>query len=138
MCQSSRRAKITSFKVCRKEDQAINGVLSTFFNTEQVVEPESSLQSGVTMLNNIVHNIEQYGQHNIVQSCFQQFVIFCRACEGTCSKKFPIHYYEGISWTGSKMDSRHTEIPVTWNTPEHLCNIKRKICNLGHINQNFF
>ena len=41
-------------------------------NIEQVVEPESSLQSGVTMLNNIVDNIEQCGQHNIVQSCFQQ------------------------------------------------------------------
>ena len=39
---------------------------------EQVVEPESSPQSGVTMLNNIVDNIEQCGQHNIVQSCFQQ------------------------------------------------------------------
>ena len=35
-------------------------------NTEQVVEPEPSLQLCVTMLNNIVDNIEQYGQHNIV------------------------------------------------------------------------
>ena len=43
-------------------------------NIEQVVEPESSPQSGVTMLNNIVNNIEQCGQHNIVQSCFQQAV----------------------------------------------------------------
>ena len=41
---------------------------------EQVVEPECSPQSGVTMLNNIVNNIEQCGQHNIVQSCFQQAV----------------------------------------------------------------
>ena len=41
-------------------------------NIEQVVEPESSLQSGVTTLNNIVDIIEQCGQHNIVQSCFQQ------------------------------------------------------------------
>ena len=47
-------------------------------NTEQVVEPESSLQSGVTMLNNIVDNIEKYGQHNIVEAYFQQLVIFCR------------------------------------------------------------
>ena len=47
-------------------------------STIQIVEPESSLQSDVTMLNNIVDNIEQYGQHNIVQSCFQQLVIFCR------------------------------------------------------------
>ena len=31
-----------------------------------------SLQSGVTMLNNIVDNLEQCGQHNIVQSCFHQ------------------------------------------------------------------
>ena len=45
-------------------------------NTEQVVEPEFSLQLGVTMLNNIVDNIEQYEQHNIVQSCFQQLVIY--------------------------------------------------------------
>ena len=53
-----------------------NFVLPTLFNVvnniEQVVEPESSPQSGVTMLNNIVENIEQCGQHNIVQSCFQQ------------------------------------------------------------------
>ena len=41
-------------------------------NIEQVVEPESSPQSGVTMLNNIVDIIEQCGQHNIVLSCFQQ------------------------------------------------------------------
>ena len=41
-------------------------------NIEQVVEPESSPQSGVTMPNNIVDIIEQCGQHNIVQSCFQQ------------------------------------------------------------------
>ena len=50
-----------------------NVVLPTLFNvvnnTEQVVEPESSSQSDVAMLNNIVDNIEQYGQHNIVQSC---------------------------------------------------------------------
>ena len=53
-------------------------------NIEQVVEPESSPQSGVTMLNNIVDIIEQCGQHNIVQSCFQQPVTtynfwLCRA-----------------------------------------------------------
>ena len=41
-------------------------------NIEQVVDPESSPQSGVTMLNNIVDNMEQCGQHNIVLSCFQQ------------------------------------------------------------------
>ena len=59
-----------------------NVVLPTLFNVannaELVVEPEASLHSGVTLLNNIVDNIEQYGQHNIVQSCFQQLVIFCR------------------------------------------------------------
>ena len=57
-------------------------MLPTLFNVvnnaEQVAEPESSLQLGVTMPNNIVDNIEQYGQDNIVQSCFQQLVIFCR------------------------------------------------------------
>ena len=56
-------------------------MLPTLFNvlniTKQVFEPESSPQSGVTILNNIVDNIKKYGQHNIVQSCFQQLVIFC-------------------------------------------------------------
>ena len=47
-------------------------LLTVVNNIEQVVEPESSPQSNVTMLNNIVDNIEQCGQHNIVQSCFQQ------------------------------------------------------------------
>ena len=35
---------------------------------DNIVAPES----GVTMLNNIVNNIEQCGQQNIVQSCFHQ------------------------------------------------------------------
>ena len=37
--------------------------LSTTLNN--IVEPES----GVTMLFNVVNNLEQCGQHNIVQSC---------------------------------------------------------------------
>ena len=45
-------------------------LLNVVNNIEQVVEPEYSPQSGVTMLNNIVDNIEQCGQHNVVQSCF--------------------------------------------------------------------
>ncbi len=36
---------------------------------KQYVEPES----GVTMLDIIVGNCEQYGQQNIVQSCLQQY-----------------------------------------------------------------
>ena len=40
-------------------------LFSVVNDTEQVVEPELAPQSGVTMLNNIVDNIEQYGQHNI-------------------------------------------------------------------------
>ena len=65
----STRVKITS---CRKLLKAglNNVVLPTLFNvvknTVQVVEPESSLKSGVKMLSNIVDNIEQYGQHNII------------------------------------------------------------------------
>ena len=51
-----------------------NVVLPTLFNVvnniEQVVEPESNPKSSVTMLNNTVDNIEQWVQHNIVQSCF--------------------------------------------------------------------
>ena len=56
---------------------ALNNVLlPTLFNvgsnTEQVVEPELACKSGVTMLNNIVDNLEQYGQQNIVQCYFHQ------------------------------------------------------------------
>ena len=51
-------------------------------NIEQVVEPESCPQSGVTMLNNIVDIIEQCGQHNIVESIvfnnLLQLIIFGR------------------------------------------------------------
>ena len=51
-----------------------NVVLPTLFkvvnNTKQVVEPETNLQSGVTMLNNIADNLEQCGLQNIVQCCF--------------------------------------------------------------------
>ena len=93
--------KLRVVKVCWKEDQTINGgVLSTFFNTEQVVEPESSPQSGVTMLNNIVHNIEQYGQHNIVQSCFQQLVIFLPCMRGYLLKKVsnPLLWRNIVDW----------------------------------------
>ena len=46
----------------------------TILNSEP--EPESSLQSGVTMLNYVIDKIEEHGQHNIIQSCFQQLVIF--------------------------------------------------------------
>ena len=59
-----------------------NVLLPTLFNVvnnaEQVVGPESSLQSDVTMLNNIVDNIDQCGQHDTVQSRFQQLVFVCR------------------------------------------------------------
>ena len=60
-------------------------------NIEQVVEPESSPQSGVTMLNNIVNNIEQCGQHNIVQSCFQQLVATHNFW--LCRLQFSAHHY---------------------------------------------
>ena len=54
-----------------------NVVLPTLFKvvdkTEQVDEPELTCKiSGVTMLNNIVNNLEQCGQQNIVQCCFHQ------------------------------------------------------------------
>ena len=41
------------------------------FRTKAICR-EVSLRSGVTMLNNIVDNIEQCWQQNIVQCCFQQ------------------------------------------------------------------
>ena len=47
-------------------------MLSFVNNIEQVVEPGSSLQSGATMLNNIVDNLDQCGQQSIVQCCFHQ------------------------------------------------------------------
>ena len=53
-----------------------NVVLPTLFivvnNIVQHCWAWISPQSGVTMLNNIVDNYEQCGQHNIVASCFQQ------------------------------------------------------------------
>ena len=57
-------------------------------NTEQVVEPESSPQSGVTKLNNIVDKIEQCGKHNIVRSCFQQ--------PSTTGDFFPVYNFPPI------------------------------------------
>ena len=53
-----------------------NVVLPTLFtvvnNIVQHCWAWISALSGVTMLNNIVDNIEQCGQHNIVQGCFHQ------------------------------------------------------------------
>ena len=48
-------------------------IVQVINNIEQVVEPESSPQSSVTMLNNIVDNIEQCGQHNIVRILFSRY-----------------------------------------------------------------
>ena len=53
-----------------------NVVLPTLFNVVNNIVQHCwawiSPQSGVTMLNNIVDNIEQCGQHNIVEGCFYQ------------------------------------------------------------------
>ena len=53
-----------------------NVVLPTVFNVVNNIVQHCcawiSPQSGVTILNNIVDNIEQCGQHNIVQGCFHQ------------------------------------------------------------------
>ena len=74
-------------------------MLPTLFNvvnnTEQVDEPESSLQLGVTILNNIVDNTDQYGQQSIVQSCFQQLVIFCRVD------------HDHVNWRAEFLSSHH-------------------------------
>ena len=51
-------------------------MLSTIMNKLLSLNP--AYNRGVTMLNNVVENIEKYGQHNIVQACFQQPEIFCR------------------------------------------------------------
>ena len=55
----------------------------------------------VTMLNNILDNIKQCGQHNIVQSCFQQpsttrDFLPCRGRRRCPSNSFP-------SWAGTDM-----------------------------------
>ena len=63
-----------------------NVVLPTLFivvnNIEQILNSIVEPESGVTMLFNVVNNFEQCGQHNILQSCFQQhcnrLMIFCR------------------------------------------------------------
>ena len=53
-----------------------NVVLPTLFNVVNNIVQHCwawiSPQSGATILNNIVDNIEQCGQHNIVQGCFHQ------------------------------------------------------------------
>ena len=53
-----------------------NAVLPILFNVFNTIVQHCwawiSPQSGVTMLNNIVDNIEQCGQHNIVQGCFHR------------------------------------------------------------------
>ena len=53
-----------------------NVLLPTLFkvvnNNVQYCWAWISLQSGVTMLNNIVDNLEQCGQQNIVHGCFHQ------------------------------------------------------------------
>ena len=67
-------------------------------NIEQVVEPESSPQSGVTMLNNIVDKIEQCGKNNIVQSCFQE--------PSTTGDFFAVYNFPPIS---------STTIPADWH-----------------------
>ena len=53
-----------------------NVVLPTLFNVVNNIVQHSytwlRANSGSTMLNNIVDNTEQCGQHNIVQGCFHQ------------------------------------------------------------------
>ena len=63
-----------SYTVTGLNNVVLPTLLNVVNNIEQVVEPESSPQSGVTIMNNIVDNIEQCGQHNIIQSCFQQLI----------------------------------------------------------------
>jgi hypothetical protein len=70
--------RLTEFMTCWRliKTGCNNLVLSTLFiafnNIVQHCWVWISLQSGVTMLNNIVVNYEQCGQHNIVASCFHQ------------------------------------------------------------------
>ena len=85
-------------------------------NIEQVVEPESSPQSGVTMLNNIVNNIEQCGQHNIVQFCFQKPVTTHNFWP--CSRdliRISFTCYSTVSNTSSKFDSNVVKFAVICN-----------------------
>ena len=85
-----------------------NVVLRTLFNvvnnTEVVVEPESSLQSGVTMLNNIVDSIEHYGRHNIVQSCFHSTTRYFLPCTNFPAKATLKFYYEDNAYALSRYE----------------------------------
>ncbi len=64
------------FKVVENRMQQMNVVLPILFivvnNIVQHCYTWLRADSGSTMLNNIVDNYEQCGQHNIVASCFQQ------------------------------------------------------------------
>ena len=67
--------------VHNKKQTTCSGLLNTTLS-----QPELNLQSIVTMLNNIVENIKQCGQHNIVQSLFlialdRLCVFFAVQCE---------------------------------------------------------
>ena len=78
------------FKVDKNKIQCcVAHVVHSILNN--IVDPESC----VTMLNNIVDNIEQCGQHNIVQGCFHQPETsdnFCRAVSQSCHTLFPAFY----------------------------------------------
>ena len=50
-------------------------------SNEQYCWAQISLQSGVTMLNNIVDNVEQCCPNNVVASGFQQLLIFGRVIQ---------------------------------------------------------
>ena len=85
-----------------------NVVLPTLFNVVNNIVQHCwawiSPQSGVTMLNNIVDNIEQCGQHNIVQGCFHQPWTGCAF----------LRVYTRKNWSGWCN-------VVRWTTPEQCC-----------------
>ena len=88
-------------------------------NIEQVVEPESSPQSGVTMLNNIVDKIEQCGKNNIVRSCFQQLSTTGDFLPCTTFPLFIKHNSSGLApkgWKQTVYENFHL-LPVS-STPD--------------------
>ena len=81
-----------------------NVVLPTLFNVVNNIVQHCwawiSLRSGVTMLNNIVDNIEQCRQHNIVQGCFHQawtgcafLRVYYTICKEICLRESTNFYF---------------------------------------------
>ena len=100
-----------------------NVLLPTLFNVVNNIVQHCwawiSLQSGVTMLNNIVDNIEQCGQQNIVHCCFHQArTIFCCVYMFVASSRF--HVFSLKTQCKIRYWVKRIHVAIGW----HACDCK--------------